>query len=161
MISLAALEAYVTYAKDAQSNGLSIDDIEKAMTDQGVDDYSRSLVLNQLKDGQTQPGKTEVTGKGEVAKKKRLSHEQMVNIVIYVVAVIEPLGVIPQIYTIFSRQNAAGIAVLTWILFVIFDLVWLWYGWESKQKPLIVSSIIYTALEGLVVVGAILYGGHW
>lgn len=166
MISLAALEAYTSYAKSAQSSGLSIEDIEKAMADQGVDNYSRSLVINQLRSSLTKTkGTSEHAGAVEdaavVAQKKLAARLRTVNIVIYVVAILEPLSVVPQLFTIFHHQNASNIAILTWVAFVIFDIAWLWYGWESKQKPLIISSVLYGLLELLVVIGAIAYGGYW
>jgi uncharacterized protein with PQ loop repeat len=166
MISLAALEAYTEYARNAQSRGLSIDDIEKAMADQGVDEYSRSLVANQLKAGlsktKSQSGKDDASSDtATVAQKNLAKRERTVNLVIFVVAIVEPLGVIPQLITIFLHQNASNIAILTWVAFVVFDIAWLWYGLESKSKPLIVSSALYTFLEFLVVIGAIAYGGYW
>jgi uncharacterized protein with PQ loop repeat len=156
MISLSALEAYISYAKNAQSNGLSIEGIDKAMADQGVDEYSRSLVTKQLR-ASTQDG---LTGPATAAKTAN-SRKRIIGTGIYVVAAIEPLGVVPQIYAIFSRHNASSVAILTWISFVVFDIAWLWYGWEANQKPLVIFSALFILLELLVVVGALIYGGRW
>lgn len=164
MISISALETYLSYAKSAQSSGLSIEAIDKAMEDQGVDTYSRSLVTNQLRSALAAPqaaaGSAALDGVAHGQDKAAL-RKRALGYGIYVVAALEPLSVLPQIFAIFSHHNASNVAILTWISFVVFDAIWLWYGWESNQKPLIIFSALFTLLEIVVVVGALLYGGHW
>lgn len=164
MITLSALESYASYAKNAQANGLSIEEIDKAMADQGVDEYSRSLVTNQLKTtigAQAQEAVSVAASGDEANTGKQSLRSILINRGIYVVAAVEPLGVIPQLYAIFSRHEASNVSILTWLSFVVFDIAWLWYGWEAKQKPLMIFSALFTFLEILVVIGAVAYGGHW
>lgn len=163
MITLSALEAYTSYARNAQANGLSIEDIDKAMTKQGVDEYSRSLVTNQLKTTLEAKAGGDSTATKSTASgvQQRTWRSQLINRGIYVVAALEPLGVIPQLYDIFSRRDASNVAILTWASFVVFDIAWLLYGWQARQKPLIIFSGLFTLLELLVVIGALAYGGHW
>jgi uncharacterized protein with PQ loop repeat len=160
MITLSALESYTSYAKNAHASGLSIEDIDKAMAEQGVDEYSRSLVTNQLKTALGAQAQV-ASGAMSMGVRKRTLRSIFINRGIYIVAAVEPLGVIPQLYTIFSRRDASHVSILTWSSFVLFDLVWLWYGWEAKQKPLIISSAIFTLLELLVVIGAVAFRGYW
>lgn len=164
MITLSALESYTSYAKNAQASGLSIEDIDLAMAEQGVDKYSRSLVTNQLKTtlgAQVRDGSGVSPNDNKTDAYMQAIRKRLINRGIYVVAAVEPLGVIPQLYEIFRHRDASNVAILTWISFVVFDIAWLLYGWESKQKPLIVFSALFTVLELLVVIGALVYGGHW
>lgn len=94
-------------------------------------------------------------------KPKESLQKTFINRIIFVVAALQPLGTIPQIVTVYKNHNATSIAISSWLLYVIFDLLWLWYGIVNKQKAIIVSAILFTALEGTVAVGGFLYGGSW
>ena len=74
-----------------------------------------------------------------------------------VVAVIAPLMVIPQIYTIVSTRNATGVSPLTWGLFAFFDIPWLVYGIVHKEKPIIIGYILWFLVNSAVVVLALIY----
>src|SRR5215469_4445375 len=80
---------------------------------------------------------------------------------IFIIAIIQPLSTVPQVVAVYSRHNASSISIISWILYVIFDLCWLWYGIDEKQKAIIVSAVTFSILETLVVIGALMYGGRW
>jgi uncharacterized protein with PQ loop repeat len=86
---------------------------------------------------------------------------KFVNRATLVVALVEPLGTVPQIATIFRTRNAAGVSISTWLLFVLFSLTWLWFGVVERQKVVVISSIVLALTDGIVVVGGLLYGGKW
>jgi uncharacterized protein with PQ loop repeat len=87
--------------------------------------------------------------------------QRMINRIILVVAIAEPLGTIPQIVTIFLHHDASGLSIPTWIIFEVFNLLWLWYGLVERQKAVIASAALFTILEGIVLAGALAYGGRW
>ena len=86
---------------------------------------------------------------------------RIINKVIFVVAALQPLGGLPQIVKIFTTHNAVSISISTWVVFEIFNLLWLWYGLANKQKAVIVSAVLFIITEGAVLVGGILFGGSW
>jgi uncharacterized protein with PQ loop repeat len=86
---------------------------------------------------------------------------RFINRSIFAVALLQPLGTIPQIIAVFSRRDASSISITAWTIYVAFDLMWLWYGIDEKQKAVIVSALLFSLLEGVVLVGAIMYGGTW
>ena len=92
---------------------------------------------------------------------KRSLQRRFIDKIILVAAVIQPLGTIPQIIDVFAKHNATSISISSWLLYLLFDLLWFWYGLAEKQKAIIVSAFLFVILEGLVVVGAFLYGGSW
>lgn len=94
--------------------------------------------------------------------KKPMSLERkVINRLIIPVAAIQPLGTIPQIITVFSHRDGRSLSISSWTIYIVFDLFWLWYGLSEKQKAIIVSAVMFTLLEGAVLVGALLYGGRW
>ena len=76
----------------------------------------------------------------------------------YIVGVIGPLLTIPQIYRIWFYQEAAGVSLVTWSGFVVVAVFWLMYGLLHKEKPLIMTYILWIVLQGIVVAGVVVYG---
>lgn len=77
------------------------------------------------------------------------------------IATIQPLSTVPQAVYIFRHHDATSISIVSWVLYLVFDLMWLWYGLNEKQRAIIVSAAMFSFLEAVVVVGALMYGGKW
>ena len=86
---------------------------------------------------------------------------KIIDRLIFFVAFVQPLGGIPQIVTVFRQHNATSISLTSWLIYIVFDLMWLWYGLSHKQKAVVVSALMFTVTEGLVLIGGLLYGGSW
>lgn len=93
-------------------------------------------------------------------KHKSLQH-RFIDKFIFVVALGQPLANVPQIIAIYSHRSAHDISISSWVIFIVFDFLWLWYGLAEKDKAVIVSALMFASLESTVVVGALLYGGTW
>jgi uncharacterized protein with PQ loop repeat len=76
----------------------------------------------------------------------------------FIVGVIGPFTVLPQIYSIFSTKSAAGVSLTTWALIFIVTFPWILYGVAHKEKSIIVSFILWEIVNLSVVVGVLLYG---
>lgn len=91
---------------------------------------------------------------------KHLSKKQdtkLVDRLMSIASVFHPLFAVPQIYSIYSTQNAAGVSLWTWFGFLIMGIVFLLYGLAHKIKPFIVMQTLWLAVNLLVVIGIILY----
>lgn len=75
----------------------------------------------------------------------------------YVFGIAGPLFSIPQLYEIWSTQNAQGVSLFSWSSFTIASFFWIIYGITHKEKPIIISQILWFVLQGLIVVGILLY----
>ena len=64
---------------------------------------------------------------------------------------------IPQIYTIWTSKNAAGVSLLTWALYVGASLVWFVYGMAVKNRPLAVTGALWILVELGVIIGILKY----
>lgn len=73
-------------------------------------------------------------------------------------AVIEPLMTIPQIYEIWIKKQAEGVSGISWALYLFAAVIWLLYGLQLKDKPVIISSTLWLFMEAAVVLGTVLYG---
>lgn len=72
-----------------------------------------------------------------------------------VFATVEPLATIPQIYKTWSTGNTAGVSLITWVFYTLTSSIWLVYGIKSKDKPIIISGLLWSATQALVVIGII------
>jgi MtN3 and saliva related transmembrane protein len=83
---------------------------------------------------------------------KRLLDKTMVFI-----AVVGPLATLPQVFQVFSTQDAKGLSLITWSLWTVLSFLWCIYGAVHKETPIVVSNAIYIVLQGAVIVAIFLY----
>jgi uncharacterized protein with PQ loop repeat len=85
-------------------------------------------------------------------------YKRKLDTVIYYVGILGPLITIPQIYSIFAFHNAGGVSALSWSVYTVFSVVWLLYGLAHKEHVITINSALWIVMNGLVALGAILYG---
>lgn len=65
---------------------------------------------------------------------------------------------IPQITKIWIEQNASGISVISWGSYFVTGLVMIAYGVVHKEKPIIVTYLLWEVFHILIITGTLLYG---
>lgn len=93
-------------------------------------DKAENITLPQSKDGQ----------------------HKTINTLAYVIGVVGNFAVIPQIIKAWQGP-APGLAVLTWLMFIGFGVIWLIYAVVHKQKPLIFAQVVGLSANSMVVIG--------
>jgi uncharacterized protein with PQ loop repeat len=91
---------------------------------------------------------------------KRLNKKQQKQLIkrsVLAIAVIEPAMTLPQIYEIWVKGQAEGVSSTTWGLYIGAAVIWLLYGIQLRDKPLMISSVLWILTEATVVVGTLLY----
>ena len=82
----------------------------------------------------------------------------VVGKLVYIAALIGPMSVIPQVAEIwFVDHSAHGVSLITWTSFTLLSLVWLVYGLQRRDRPLIISNALWLLGEIIVVAGAVHY----
>lgn len=87
----------------------------------------------------------------------RKQEKQLIKRTVLVIAVLEPAMTLPQIYEIWVKHQSEGVSSTTWGLYISAAVVWLLYGIQLKDKPLIISSILWIITEIAVVAGTLIY----
>ncbi len=64
----------------------------------------------------------------------------------------------PQAYKIFKRKSAKDISITTYSILLAGAIVWIFYGIEISNFPIIITNIFGAVNIGLVVIGWSLYG---
>ncbi len=72
------------------------------------------------------------------------------------VAIIAPFTNIPQFYNIVAERSAGGVSLVTWVLYSIITIPWLAYGILHREKPILVSSVLWLVSD-LAVIAALLF----
>jgi uncharacterized protein with PQ loop repeat len=75
----------------------------------------------------------------------------------YVVSLAYPLTAVPQIIKVYSTQNVESLALLSWILYVIFGVIFVIYAISEKLKPLIIEGTLWVAVYVLMAGAIVLY----
>lgn len=84
--------------------------------------------------------------------------KKMLDKIIYIVCILTPVLILPQIWRIWSEQNAAGISLITYIGLMIGNIIWIIYGLVHKEKPIIMLYIALFVVNSAIAVGRVLYG---
>jgi len=77
--------------------------------------------------------------------------------VVYTFSFVTPLFELPQLWEIYAHRSAENVSLTTWAFFCVDNLAWMIYGFRKKEWPVFVSSAFYEVLEGLIVIGILLY----
>ena len=65
---------------------------------------------------------------------------------------------VPQVLTIWVGHEAAGVSVVSWSAYLLSAILWFWFGMQKRDKNIYLPCIGWIALDGAVIVGAIVYG---
>lgn len=87
------------------------------------------------------------------AETKILSRGKLFERFMLVFATAEPLATIPQIIQIWSGASTDGVSLATWLFYTLTSTIWLVYGFKIKDKPIIISGVLWVTSQALVVIG--------
>lgn len=97
----------------------------------------------------------------KVLEIRKRASSRLVDRLVYLAAIVEPLFSIPQAYQIYHERAAANVSVLSWLGFEIMTLIWLWYGVVHKEKMILIYQGLFFIVDGSVLVGAVYFGAPW
>jgi len=88
----------------------------------------------------------------------KLNHKQQRQLIrrsVLAVAIIEPIATFPQIIEVWVNKQTSGVSIHTWGLYAFAAIIWLMYGLQIKDKPLIISSCLWVLMDSVVAVGVV------
>ena len=83
---------------------------------------------------------------------------RVLDMVVYTVGILGPLFTLPQIAKIYLYQDAAGVSLISWAAFTVFDIPWIVYGYVHRERPIVITYILWLIVNAIVCVGVLLYG---
>ncbi len=109
---------------------------------------------------------SEVLHHHSIRKRVHVRHEpyphpdrrkRIVDALVYVAGILGPLMAIPQLMDIFIGKNVAGLSLLTWSLWAFLNIFWILYGILHKERPIIITYIMWLVVNLAIVIGILLY----
>ena len=75
----------------------------------------------------------------------------------YGVGIAAPLALVPQILQLYTTKSGAGLALPTWLLFIVFNILWATYGVVHKDMHIIFANVLMALFNATVAVGVLVY----
>ncbi len=75
----------------------------------------------------------------------------------YGVGIFAPLALVPQIIQIYTTKSSAGLALPTWLLFIVVNTLWAIYGVVHNDKHIFFANLFMALFNTVVVVGVLMY----
>lgn len=98
--------------------------------------------------------KPPLTSKAKASKTPRFT---ALDRVVLAVSVLYPFSAFPQVIAVFSGRTD-GVALLSWVAFLLCASLFLVYGLRRHVLPMIVSNSIWVVMDALVIAGIIAAG---
>lgn len=67
------------------------------------------------------------------------------------------LMTVPQVLTIWSGRQAAGVSVISWSAYLLSAILWFGYGLHKRDKNIYLPCVGWIGLDTAVIVGAVIY----
>lgn len=75
----------------------------------------------------------------------------------YVVAILGPMALLPQVISIYSTQNVDGLVPLTWLLLAGINAMWVMYATLHREAPVAIASVIAGVLNIAGLTGILMF----
>ncbi len=92
-----------------------------------------------------------------IHKLSKKDKKKLKDSIVLVSSIIYPLTTLPQIIEIFRNESAANISLLTYSMYLLFTVVFLYYGISEKLKPIIILQTLWLLMYGSVLAGILIY----
>lgn len=84
--------------------------------------------------------------------------KNIVDKLVCLLGILTPLFTLPQVLKIWINRSAADVSIFTWGPYLLFAIIWLWYGILHKEKPIIFLNVGLIIINSLIVLGIIFFG---
>jgi uncharacterized protein with PQ loop repeat len=87
-------------------------------------------------------------------KVQEQNQEKIIHRLVFFAAIGTPIVTLPQVYQIWVLHQK-GSSAFTWACYVLIAIIWLIYGIETKDKPIIIMQSLCILVYSSVVIGLI------
>ena len=81
--------------------------------------------------------------------------KRALDYLMYIVGIVQPAALAPQIISIFWYGQTTGVSITTWLLLGVFNALWAVYGVVHREKPIIILNVLMTILDFVIVYGIV------
>mgnify|MGYP001612382710 FL=1 len=88
----------------------------------------------------------------------RTALKRLLDKAVYAVGILGPIMTIPQILLIYTNRDASGGAAISWFMWTLFTIPWILYGLVHRERPIVITYLLWFFTNMIVFIGAVLYG---
>lgn len=88
------------------------------------------------------------------------SFKRRLDKAMYIIGLIGPIALLPQVLTVFATQNVSSLSISTWLVLGIINVMWCLYGWLHKEYAIFLANGSTAVLNFAIVAAILLYGAH-
>jgi uncharacterized protein with PQ loop repeat len=89
--------------------------------------------------------------------KHKIKRNDKIDTLALIVGIIQPLATLPQIYLVYSSQDASDVSLFMWAGFNIASVVLLIYGMKHKLAPIVWAQILWLIVQTPMMVSVFLF----
>lgn len=78
--------------------------------------------------------------------------------IMIVAGTVAPLVLLPQVIQIHTLKDAGSFSLVTWVLVLCGNFLWVSYGIIHKEKTIYLANTVSGILNSSIIVGILLYG---
>ena len=86
-------------------------------------------------------------------KKKEKATAHYLDYIVYAASILGPLTALPQLRDLYVLKTN-GVSTLSYAGYTALSGLWLYYGTVHKDKPIIISNILWIIANGLILLGS-------
>jgi uncharacterized protein with PQ loop repeat len=90
--------------------------------------------------------------------KHKIKRNDKIDTLALIVGIIQPLATLPQIYIVYSSQDASDVSLFMWTGFNIASVVLLMYGLKHKLLPIILAQILWMVFQTPMMLSVFIFG---
>jgi MtN3 and saliva related transmembrane protein len=83
---------------------------------------------------------------------------EIIALLATILGIVTGLANVPQIIKTFKTKSAKDLSIITQTIFLTSSIIWLVYGFELKNFPLVASNILYVVTYTIIIIGFCIYG---
>lgn len=87
----------------------------------------------------------------------KTQEKAIINKICAVFAVFMPLTTAPQIFMLYTTQNASGLSLAMWLLYSVGVVPFLLFGILYRHKQLVVLNSLWLLVQVVMIVGIVIY----
>jgi MtN3 and saliva related transmembrane protein len=84
-------------------------------------------------------------------------NETLVKVIGLVAGACTSCAIIPQVVTTYKKKKASDVSILMFIVLLSGNLLWIFYGFQKKKVPIIITNFVTVCLNVTMLVLKIKY----
>jgi uncharacterized protein with PQ loop repeat len=89
--------------------------------------------------------------------KHKIKNNSPIDTLALFVGIIQPVVTLPQIYLVYSTQDASDVSLFMWAGFNVASVILLMYGLRHKLKPIIFAQILWLLVQTPMVLSVFIF----